>query len=104
MPELVDRLTRFFEHDTDEESGIRWSVSGGGLEGSKRHYRIFYCIGEDKYSTETTIDIEDDDWKVDLVEFLTLYRAWKVETTPEFREAVARLIHIDLWLSIIQSK
>ena len=101
MPELIDHLVRFFKHGEDEESGVEWSVSGGGLEGNKRHYRIYYCVGGVKKSVETTIDVEDDDWMVDLSEFLTIYRNWSIDSVEPFRSAVAELCLVDHWLATL---
>lgn len=98
MPELIDHLVRFFKHGEDEESSLEWSVSGGGLEGSKRHYRIYYCVGTVKSHVETVIDVEDDDWMIDLSEFLTIYRSWSIDSVEPFRSAVAELFLVDQWM------
>ncbi len=50
-------LVRFYEHDNDVEEGVIWNVSGGSLEGTKRHYRVLYDNGEDKRELELCIDI-----------------------------------------------
>jgi hypothetical protein len=101
MPELIDRLARFFEHGEEEESGIVWSVSAGGLEGSKRHYRIWYSVGGDATHVETTIDVDDDDWVDDLSAFLTVYRGWTLRTCDTFATAVQRMILLDHWLNYV---
>ena len=100
MPELIDRLARFLENG--EEGDVAWSVSAGGLEGSKRHYRIWYSMGGHTTHVETTIDVDDDDdWKEDLSVFLTKYRGWTLQTCDAFAAAVQRMILLDHWLNYV---
>jgi hypothetical protein len=100
MPELIDRLVRFFEHG-EEDGGVEWSVSAGGLEGSKRHYRIYYMVNGEKKHVETTIDVDDDDWIDDLSAFLTVYRGWTLRTCDAFAATVQRMILLDHWLNYV---
>ena len=99
MPELIDRLVRFCENG--EDGGVLWSVSAGGLEGSKRHYRIYHSAGGDTKYVETTINVEDDDWADDLSVFLTKYRGW-TRVCTECGAAVERMILLDHWLNYVK--
>lgn len=100
MPELIDRLVRFCENG-EEDGGVEWSVSAGGLEGSKRHYRIYYSVGGESKHVETTIDVDDSDWGDDLSLFLTKYRGWTHRTCEAFSMAVQRMILLDNWLNYV---
>jgi hypothetical protein len=97
-PTQLQTLSRYFDHGYDEEAGIRWSVSGGGLEANMRHYRVMLQVEGKKHEHELSIDTRQCYEDVlrqlikDVLELLP-YGNW------EFAISVKKMIYSDPWLS-----
>jgi hypothetical protein len=92
----IDTLIRYFAHDDENDDDDMWIVSCGGLEGSKRHYRVFYGT----YNYELTIDVDnlDKDELSDFVSKLFVIMSGTIACPGAFIKSVRTLIDIDPWL------
>ena len=97
-PSQLQTLSRYYDHGYDEEAGLRWSVSGGGLEANLRHYRVMIEIMGKKHEHELSIDIRHC-YEGALKQFIKDVLALLPFGNWEFAISVKKLVHSDPWLS-----
>ena len=93
----LDTLYRFSAHDNDAERGIAWLVSCGGLDASRRHYRVMYNGGV-VFESEFTLNVDNVETGK-IVGFIASCRELLgSEVSPQFKTALEKMIAEDPWL------
>ena len=104
-PTKLDRLFRFYEHETDPDpTGLVWNVAGGSLEKKDRLYRIYYS----HLPTNTFLEFEitvncrnlNSVGLQDLV-FYIIEIINRNDLDKRFQIACAEMIQQDPWLRYI---
>lgn len=101
-PSKLQTLSRYYDHGYDEEACVRWSVSGGGLEGTIRHYRVMYELEGKKREYELAIDTRHA-YEARLKDFIKEILELLPIANWEFSISLKKLVHTDPWLSYADS-